>query len=99
HHWRETFRFRLVRQGRDLDPSCYADLDGPTPRVRDLDLVAELRRGATLALNAIDELHEPLTRLAESFESVFQGGTRINTYAGFSAQHGLDLHRDDQEIF
>jgi hypothetical protein len=58
-----------------------------------------LRRGATLSFNGIDELHEPLTRLAESFEGFFQASTKINLYAGWRALHGLDLHRDDQDVF
>jgi len=99
HHWREVYRFRLARQGRDLDPTSYADLDGYTPRVRARDLTDHLRCGATLSFDAIDELHPPLTRLAESFEACFRGGTKINIYAGWRALHGLDLHRDNQEIF
>jgi hypothetical protein len=99
HHWRETFRFRLALQGRDLDPASYADLEGSTPRVRSKDVTDHLRRGATLSFNAIDELHEPLTRLAECFEAFFRGGTKINIYAAWRALHGLDLHRDDEEIF
>ncbi len=99
HHWRETYRFRLARQGRDLDPALYADLGGFTPRVRAKDVTEELRRGATLSFDAIDEVHEPLTRLAESFEAFFRGGTKINIYAGWRSLHGLDLHRDNQEIF
>ena len=39
------------------------------------------------------------TRVAESFEAFFRGGTKINIYAGWRALHGLDLHRDNQEIF
>jgi len=99
HHWRETFRFRLALQGRDLDPASYADLDGHTPRIRARDLTDHLRRGATLSFDAIDEVHEPLTRLAGSFERFFRGGTKINIYAGWRSLHGLDLHRDNQEIF
>ena len=99
HHWRETFRFRLARQGRDLDPASYADLDGYTPRVRAHDLTEHLRRGATLSFDAVDEVHEPLTRLARVFEGFFRAGTKINIYAGWRAVHGLDLHRDNQEIF
>jgi hypothetical protein len=99
HHWRETYRFRLAVRGRDLDPESYADLDGYTPRVRAKDLTDHLREGATLSFDAIDELHPPLTRLAECFERCFQGGTKINIYAGWRALHGLDLHRDNQEIF
>src|SRR5439155_1680851 len=93
------YRFRLAMQGRDLEPLSYADSGGDTPRIRPKDVTDHLRRGATLSFDAIDELHEPLTRLAESFEAFFRGGTKINIYAGWRAVHGLDLHRDKQEIF
>jgi ribosomal protein L16 Arg81 hydroxylase len=99
HHWRETFRFRLARQGRDLDPALYTDPGPFTSRIRPKDVTDQLRRGATLSFDAIDELHEPLRRLAERFEALFRGGTKINIYAGWRALHGLDLHRDNQEIF
>ena len=59
----------------------------------------QLRRGATLSFDGADEVHEPLRRLAESFEAFFHGGTQVNIYAGWRALHGLDLHRDNQEIF
>ena len=98
-HWRETYRFRLACRGRDLDPGTYADLGGFTPRIRARDVTDHLRRGATLSFDAIDEVHEPLTRLARAFETLFRGGTKINIYAGWRALHGLDLHRDNQEIF
>jgi hypothetical protein len=99
HHWREIYRFRLAKQGRDLEAASYADLDGFTPRIRAKDVTELLRCGATLSFDAIDELHHPLTRLAEAFEACFRGGTKINIYAGWRAVHGLDLHRDNQEIF
>jgi len=99
HHWRETYRFRLACQGRDLTVSSYADPDGFTPRIRVGDVTDHLRRGATLSFDAIDELHEPLSRLAGEFETFFRGGTKINIYAGWRSLHGLDLHRDNQEIF
>src|SRR5215471_11809054 len=98
-HWRDTCRFRLARQGADLDPASYADLDRSSPRVRALDLVAHLRCGATLSFDGVDELHDPLTRLAEAFEASFNGSTQINVYAAWRASHGLDLHRDDEEVF
>ena len=47
----------------------------------------------------MDELHEPLTRVAESFEAVFESGTHMNAYAGWRSVRGLDVHRDDQDIF
>ena len=99
HHWREPYRFRLARQGRDLDPASYTDEGGLTKRIRAREVTEQLRCGATLSFDAIDEVHEPLTHLAQSFEAFFRGGTKINIYAGWRACHGLDLHRDNQEIF
>src|SRR5262249_37445624 len=69
------------------------------PRVRPHDLVAQLRCGATLSVGGLDELHTPLTQLAEAFEACFAGSTQINVYAAWRACHGLDLHRDDQDVF
>lgn len=99
HHWRETYRFRLALQGHDLDPASYADVDARPPRVRSKDVVDQLRCGATLSFDGVDELHEPLTHLAEAFEHIFHDSTQINVYAGWRAFHGLDLHRDDQDVF
>lgn len=97
-HWRETYRFRLALHGRDLEPADYADLDGAAPRVRSAEVSDFLRRGATLSFTAIDEVHQPLTRLAEWFEQTFLGSTQINVYVAVGSTHGLDLHRDDEEI-
>jgi len=99
HHWREPRRFRLARQGRDIDPASYSDLAASHARIRASDVTDQLRRGATLSFDAIDELHEPLTRLSESFETFFRSDTQINLYAAWRAVHGLDLHCDDQEVF
>jgi hypothetical protein len=99
HHWREPFRLRLTMQGRDLDPASYVDSEGTTPRVLAKELTGHLRSGATLAFNGVDELHEPLTRLAEAFESVFGEGTHMNVYAGWRSLVGLGVHRDDQDVF
>ena len=99
HHWRETYRFRLARQGHDLDPASYTHEGRFTKRIRASAVTEQLRCGATLSFNAIDEVHEPLACFAESFEAVFRGGANINVYAGWRSCHGLDLHRDNQEIF
>jgi hypothetical protein len=98
-HWRETYRFRIACRGRDLDPASYSDLNGSTPRIRARDVTGHLARGATLSFDGIDEVHVPITRLAESFAAWFDASTQVNAYAGFRALHGLDLHRDGQEVF
>jgi len=98
-HWRETFRFRVAKRGRDLDPSEYADVELEIPRIRPRDVTDHLRGGATLSFDGIDEVHEPLTRLAQSFEQLFHASTNINAYASWRTVHGLDLHFDDEEVF
>jgi hypothetical protein len=98
-HWRETYRFRLAKEGRDLELASYAEFGGSTPRIRPKDVTESLRCGATLAFHAIDEIHEPLKRIAESFERLFGASTQINVYAGWRALHGLDVHCDDEEVF
>jgi ribosomal protein L16 Arg81 hydroxylase len=99
HHWREPHRFRLARQGRDLEPATYIDAGSTTPRIRSAVVAEQLRCGATLAFHAVDEVHPPLRRLAEAFESLFWADTQINVYASCRMLHGLDVHRDDEEVF
>jgi cupin superfamily protein len=98
-HWREPVRFRLARDGRDVDSVSYVDAGGTTPRIRPERLVDHMRCGATLAFHAIDELHDPIRTLAEAFESAFDAHTQINVYASCRARAGLDVHRDDEEVF
>jgi hypothetical protein len=57
-----------------------------------------LRDGATLVLDAVDELHEPITALAESLEGVFRQRIQVNAYAGWRTSHGFDLHWDDHDV-
>jgi hypothetical protein len=99
HHWRETYRYRLAKQGRDLDLASYADLEKTPPRIRARDLTEQLRSGATLSFHAADEVYEPLTRLAEAFEAFFRGNTQINVYAGWGTLPGLGVHHDEEEAF
>jgi hypothetical protein len=99
HHWRETYRFRLACRGRDLAPDSYADVAANPPRIRAHEIVAHLRRGATLSFDAIDELHAPLTALADAFECVFRNPTQINVYAAWRSIHGLGVHQDDEQVF
>src|SRR2546423_11163124 len=70
-------RIRLTRDGERLRPSCYIrhtksrDKRAAVPRVRYDKLTEELNKGATLVLDAVDELHEPLRALAEALELFF----------------------------
>jgi ribosomal protein L16 Arg81 hydroxylase len=58
-----------------------------------------LSQGASLVLDAVDELHEPLTELAEGLELFFHERIQINSYAGWRTSRGFDLHWDDHDVF
>lgn len=105
-HRLDTPRLRLTREGKPVPPTSFLSYSTnrrrPTqsiPRLRASDVSRELRDGATLVLDAVDELHAPVTALAESLESLFRVRIQVNAYAGWRTSHGFDLHWDDHDVF
>jgi len=98
-------RIRLTRDGERLQPSSYIRHTKPgqkrivVPRLRYDKLTQELNKGATLVLDAVDELYEPLRALTESLELFFHERIQINAYAGWRTSRGFDLHWDDHDVF
>ncbi len=98
-------RLRLVQDGKPVPAASYIRQTGnarrkPTiPRLLPAQLTKHLRAGATLVLDAVDELHTPVERLAESLELVFREHVQINLYAGWQTSRGFDLHWDEHDVF
>jgi hypothetical protein len=98
-------RLRLTRDGKSVPASEYlrhttsSKRKASIPRLRPTELTNLLRDGATLVLDAVDELHAPLTRLAETLELTFREHVQINLYAGWRTSRGFDLHWDDHDVF
>ena len=98
-------RIRLTRDGERLQPSSYISHSTPrtktrrVPRLRYEKLTQELNSGATLVLDAVDELYEPLRALAEALELFFHERIQINSYASWRTSRGFDLHWDDHDVF
>ncbi|MDT4898967.1 MAG: hypothetical protein QOH25_4044 [Acidobacteriota bacterium] len=98
-------RLRLALDGKSLPASSYlrytssARQRTPIPRLLPAELTKQLRRGATLVLDAADELFEPLRELAEGLEYLFHEHIQINAYAGWQTTRGFDLHFDDHDVF
>jgi hypothetical protein len=94
-----------MRDGRSLPTSAYlrhatpARGKTPIPRLLHAGLTKQLREGATLVLDAVDELYRPLEELAESLELFFHEHIQINAYAGWHTSRGFDLHWDDHDVF
>jgi hypothetical protein len=98
-------RLRLVRDGETLPASTCLRYTtarrgrGPIPRLKPVELNEQLRRGATLVLDAVDELSEPAGELAASLEHAFRENVQINCYAGWQTSPGFDLHFDRHDVF
>jgi hypothetical protein len=105
-HRLDTPRIRLTREGKPVPPDSYLSYQSnrrkpsqPIARIRASDLTGALRDGATLVLDAVDELHSPVTHMAESLERIFRVRIQVNAYAGWRTSHGFDLHWDDHDVF
>jgi hypothetical protein len=98
-------RLRLTREGKSVPVSEYlrhttnARRKTSIPRLRPAELTNLLRDGATLVLDAADELYAPLNALAADLELAFREHIQINLYAGWRTSHGFDLHWDDHDVF
>ncbi|MDI6623091.1 MAG: cupin domain-containing protein [Brevundimonas sp.] len=80
-------RYRPARRGPDIP---YIDV--PV-------LYARLREGATLVLDSVDELHEPIKLFARRLEAEFGAHVEANCYAAFGSTPGFGVHWDDHDLF
>src|SRR5215217_1970854 len=98
-------RLRLVRDGKPLPISSYLRHQSggrqktTIPRLKSAGLARHLREGATLVLDAVDELSEPMEELAKGLELLFHERVQVNLYAGWQTSRGFDLHWDDHDVF
>ncbi len=104
-HRLDTPRLRLMRDGKAVPPDSYTTYRSSRrhpqvriPRLRSQDLTTQLRAGATLIIDSVDELYEPLTALSESLEQAFRARIQVNLYAGWRTSHGFDVHWDDHDV-
>jgi len=98
-------RLRLMQEGKSLPTSSYIRHVGggkgkpSIPRLLHVELANQLRNGATLVLDAVDELHDAVRELSRDLERIFHERVQVNCYAGWRASRGFDLHWDDHDVF
>jgi hypothetical protein len=98
-------RLRLMRDGERVAVASYirhatsARTRTSIPRLIPDSLTKHLREGATLVLDAVDELYHPIEELAAGLEHVFHEHVQVNMYAGWQTSRGFDLHWDDHDVF
>jgi cupin superfamily protein/ribosomal oxygenase RoxA-like protein len=96
-------RLRLVRGGTDVDPAAYVDEvplrdGGHARRLLTGALLGQLREGATLVIDAVEELHGQVGALAAALERDLREHVQVNLYAGWGTSHGFDVHWDNHDV-
>jgi hypothetical protein len=105
-HRLDAPRLRLVREGKTLPPESFIAYhesrrrgSSPMTRLRPAEFTRHLQEGATLILDAIDEIHEPIADLATHLERFLCARVQINLYAGWCTSPGFDVHWDGHDVF
>ncbi|MFI6306538.1 cupin domain-containing protein [Amycolatopsis thailandensis] len=103
-HRLEFPRLRLALDGTPVPMESYTDLvptrrSGTVPRLQAAPFTEHLRGGATMVLDAIQELSDPIGDLARSLEHDLRESVQVNLYAGWGVTHGFDVHWDDHDAF
>jgi Cupin superfamily protein len=102
-HRLEAPRLRLARGGQQIPAEDYTAgvqprRGGSYRRLRFDALAEQLRGGATLVIDSIDELYGPIDDLAAGLERALRERVQVNCYASFGAVHGFDTHWDDHDV-
>jgi ribosomal protein L16 Arg81 hydroxylase len=103
-HRLEFPRLRLAMDGEVVPTHSYTEMvtpkrGAPIPRMLSAPLSEHLRKGATLVLDAVQELVDPVADLAAQLEHDLRERVQVNLYAGWGKTHGFDVHWDDHDAF
>ncbi|MEU4806079.1 cupin domain-containing protein [Actinosynnema sp. NPDC023587] len=94
-------RLRLAQGGEVIPAHAYTEVDearGPAPRLVPAAFTEKMRGGATLVMDSVHELFEPVGELTTALEHELRERVRANLYAGWGVTHGFDVHWDDHDV-
>lgn len=96
-------RLRVVKDGDALPAASYTrlstDSNGAAHELIDSpQLLARLRQGATLVLDSVSEVHEPLQDLCYSLERTVREAVSANAYASWAREEAFGLHWDNHDV-
>ncbi|MFD7588338.1 cupin domain-containing protein [Kitasatospora sp. NPDC059811] len=102
-HRLEPPRLRLSADGETLPAHRYATATtnrraATWHRLQPADLHARLAEGASLVLDAIDEIHPPIRSAAEDLERFVGTPVQANAYASWTKREGFGTHWDDHDV-
>ncbi|ONI79476.1 cupin [Actinosynnema sp. ALI-1.44] len=97
-------RLRLAMDGDVVPAHTYTEMVTPKrgpqiPKLLSAPLTEHLRNGATLVLDAVQELVDPVADLTARLEHDLRERVQVNLYAGWGKTHGFDVHWDDHDAF
>ncbi|MFJ9696652.1 cupin domain-containing protein [Kitasatospora sp. NPDC101183] len=103
HHRLEPPRFRLASNGEQVPAHRYSRpivtrRSTVWHQLQPSELHRRLAEGATLVLDAIDELHAGIGRLASQLERRLRTGVQANLYASWTGVEGFGVHWDDHDV-
>jgi Cupin superfamily protein len=100
----ESPRFRVARRGQVLSAETYTE---EVPRRNKIPyrkivvdkLLKEIRQGATITIDRVDQAHNPIRDLAAALELELHTVVFVNIFASWMAVPGFDVHWDDHDVF
>jgi ribosomal protein L16 Arg81 hydroxylase len=103
-HRLEFPRLRLGLDGEAVPVATYTEQvptrrRGVISRLLAAPFAEQLRNGATLVLDSVDELSDSVGDLARRLEHDLRERVQVNLYAGCGVTHGFDVHWDDHDAF
>jgi Cupin superfamily protein len=102
-HRLEAPRLRLSSEGVMVSQDAYTT---PTVtrrntvwrRIHPASFHEQLANGASLVIDAIDELHPGVHQLASELERLFRTSVQVNAYGSWTAKEGFGTHWDDHDV-
>ncbi|MEZ0088976.1 cupin domain-containing protein [Streptacidiphilus sp. EB129] len=103
HHRFEPPRFRLAAGGEQVPAHMYSRAmvtrrSTVWNQLQPGELHKRLAEGATLVLDAVDELHPEIGALAGQLERWLRTGVQVNLYASWTSTEGFGVHWDDHDV-
>ncbi|MFE2410001.1 cupin domain-containing protein [Kitasatospora sp. NPDC059408] len=103
HHRFEPPRLRLAANGEQVPAHTYSRpittrRNTVWHQLQPSELHQRLAEGATLVLDAVDDLHPGIGALAGQLERWLRTGAQVNLYASWTGTEGFGVHWDDHDV-
>lgn len=98
-HWQEPGRVRLARLGVPVPPETYIDTFLNTQRLSLPKLLEQLRTGATILIDDVSILHEPVGRLTNILENLVRERVDSQLFMSGGDISGFRPHFDPYDVF